>query len=253
MGTLSAQLLIQFYTNHFLILAIFSIVWRCASAFDIILALKFVTFFYFVNFITFRPQMYRQGYLVIATRHTILYWSFWNFTHVFSSRVYRCASGLDIFIFLIYCCHFFPFHFFLTSDLVKAYRLWVPFERNFSCIIWEYACAFDEILILMSSTWNKQYCAGGGGGGRHYFTEVRYFLLWWFNIAAVDQNRHQCKPCRWDVSLGYTLIPIHVIIYPYACFQLCIYPILTFTLLRASSIDWPIYENWLWHFMQIVS
>ena len=35
---------------------------------------------------------------------------------------------------------------------MKVYSQWVPFERNFSCIIWENACAFDEIPILFSST-----------------------------------------------------------------------------------------------------
>ena len=39
---------------------VFSIVWRCACAFHIILALIFVTIFYVLNFVIFWTQMYRQ-------------------------------------------------------------------------------------------------------------------------------------------------------------------------------------------------
>ena len=39
---------------------VFSIVWRCACAFDKSLRQFFVTFFYFVNFVIFLPRMYRQ-------------------------------------------------------------------------------------------------------------------------------------------------------------------------------------------------
>ena len=42
-----------------------------------------------------------SGYLVSATPHTILYWSFWNFVHVFA-MVWRCAYGLDIILELIF-------------------------------------------------------------------------------------------------------------------------------------------------------
>ena len=39
---------------------VFSMVWRCACAFHIILTVIFVTFLYFLNFVIFWPQMYRQ-------------------------------------------------------------------------------------------------------------------------------------------------------------------------------------------------
>ena len=52
---------------------------------------------------------------------------------------------------------------------MKVYRLWVLFEPNFLNIIWEHEYAFDEIPILISSTWNKHYFfeegVGGVGGG----------------------------------------------------------------------------------------
>ena len=35
------------------------------------------------------------------------------------------------------------------SDFMKTYRLWVPFERNFLCIIWEYACAFLYVKLTL--------------------------------------------------------------------------------------------------------
>ena len=56
-------------------------------------------FFHFANLVIFWPQILWKccdsGYLVSATPHTILYWSFWNFVHVFA-MVWRCAYGLDI-------------------------------------------------------------------------------------------------------------------------------------------------------------
>ena len=64
----------------------------------------FCYFFQFANFIIFWPQILWKccdsGYLVSATPHTILYWSFWNFVHVFA-MVWRCAYGLDIILELI--------------------------------------------------------------------------------------------------------------------------------------------------------
>ena len=84
---------------------IFSMVWRCACALDIIFALIFVTFFHFANFVIFWPQMLWKGcdsgYLVSATPHTILYRFFWNFVHVFA-MVWRCAHSLDIILELIF-------------------------------------------------------------------------------------------------------------------------------------------------------
>ena len=51
---------------------------------------------------------------------------------------------------------------------MKVYRQWVPFECNFLCIIWEYACAFNETPILISSTWNK-----------HNVFLVCVWVRWW--------------------------------------------------------------------------
>ena len=63
---------------------VFCVVWRCACAFHIILALIFVIFFYILNFVIFWPQVYSidSGYL-IATSRTILNWSF-ETLHMFS-------------------------------------------------------------------------------------------------------------------------------------------------------------------------
>ena len=57
------------------------------------------------------------------------------------------------------------------------YKLWTPFERSFSCIIWESAYAFAEIPILIPSTWNKHYLFWRGGGvdrGRGAGEQVRH-------------------------------------------------------------------------------
>ena len=70
-------------------------VWSCACAFDIIFVFIFVTFFYLWT-LSFSDHRYiDSGYLVIATPHTILYRSFWNFAHVFSG-VCKSACALDI-------------------------------------------------------------------------------------------------------------------------------------------------------------
>ena len=71
--------------------------------------INFCHFFHFVNFVIFWPQILWKcidsGYLVSATPHTILYWSFWNFAHVFS-MVLRFACGLDIILELIFVTFF---------------------------------------------------------------------------------------------------------------------------------------------------
>ena len=65
----------------------------------------FFYFFHFANFVIFWPQILWKccdsGYLVSTTPHTILYWSFWNFVHGFST-VWRCAYGLDIILEIIF-------------------------------------------------------------------------------------------------------------------------------------------------------
>ena len=71
--------------------------------------IKFCHFFHFTNFVIFWPQILRKcrdsGYLVSATPHIILYWSFLNFAHVFP-MVWRCACGLDIIFELIFITFF---------------------------------------------------------------------------------------------------------------------------------------------------
>ena len=65
----------------------------------------FCYFFHFAKFVIFWPQILWKccdsGYLLSTTPHTILYWSFWNFVHVFA-MVWRCAYGLDIILELIF-------------------------------------------------------------------------------------------------------------------------------------------------------
>ena len=67
--------------------------------------INFCHFFLFANLVIFWPQILWKccdsGYRVSATPHTILYWSFWNFAHVFP-MVWRCACGLNIILELIF-------------------------------------------------------------------------------------------------------------------------------------------------------
>ena len=86
----------------------------------------FCYFFHFANFVIFWPQILWKccdsGYLVSATPHAILYWSFWNFVHVFA-MVWRCAYGLDIILELIFVTFSTLWTLsFLTSDSMKVYR-----------------------------------------------------------------------------------------------------------------------------------
>ena len=78
---------------------VFIMVWGCACGLDNC-EIIFCHFFHFVYLVIFWPQWIDSGYIVSATLHTILYWSFWNFAHVFS-MVWRCAYGLDIILALI--------------------------------------------------------------------------------------------------------------------------------------------------------
>ena len=58
-----------------------SIVWRCACAFHIIHVLIFITFFCFLNFVIYWPQMYRQLVPCDCNFSYNFKPSFWNFAH----------------------------------------------------------------------------------------------------------------------------------------------------------------------------
>ena len=131
-------------------------------------------------------------YLVIAFSHTILNQSFWNFAHVFS-WVCRSACGLDMifkFIFVTFSALTLSFSYLRFYESVQTEGTFS--EPNYSCIIWENVYAFDEINIIISSTWNKHYfyvCVLGGGGEQvqhqlHwsliYFYWNIYFGIWQF-------------------------------------------------------------------------
>ena len=94
---------------------VFFIVWRSACAFDIVLALSFVIFFFFVNVIIFWLQMYRQGLLCDFS-------SSYNFIPVVLKLCTFFLPGLQKcmrlgYNFQIHFCHFFHFNFviFFTS------------------------------------------------------------------------------------------------------------------------------------------
>ena len=113
---------------------VFSMVWRCAYGFGYNPCIYFCYFFHFANFVIFWPRILWKccdsAYLVSATPHTILYWSFWNFVHVFA-MVLRCARGLDIILELIFVTFSTLWTLsFLTSDSRKVYRQWLPCKHN---------------------------------------------------------------------------------------------------------------------------
>ena len=93
--------LLQFCTELFETLLVFSswyedvhMVWRWLD--------YFLSLFPLCELSHFSTSMYiDSGYLVSTIPHTILYQSFWNFTHVFSI-VWKCACVLDIILELIF-------------------------------------------------------------------------------------------------------------------------------------------------------
>ena len=114
----------------------------------------FYHFFHFVNLVIFRPQCIDSGYLVSATPHTILYWSFWNFAHVFS-MVWRCAYSLDIILAFI----FITFSTLWTSDLrfyenvVTVGTLWAQHLIQFYTDLFETLYMFSPWSGDMHKVW----------------------------------------------------------------------------------------------------
>ena len=105
LGTLWAQLLLQFSTDFWKFSDVFCMEWRCACALDIILWLFFSRFFCFVNLVFFQYEMLSKcidsGYFVGATPLTVFHQLFWNIADVFSME-WRCACGFDIILWLFF-------------------------------------------------------------------------------------------------------------------------------------------------------
>ena len=158
---------------------------------------KFCHFFHFVNFVIFWPQILWKcidsGYLVSATLHTILYQSFWNFTHVFS-MAWRYECGLDIILELI----FYDFFHFVNLVIFWPQILWkcidsgylvsaIPYTISYLSLcnfahlfsmVWRCACDLDLILQLIFVAFPL---------GCHFsiyrrcdinFTEVLIYICW---------------------------------------------------------------------------
>ena len=130
----------------------------------------FCYFFHFANFVIFWPQILWKccdsGYLVSATPHTILYWSFWNFVHVLA-MVWRCAYGLDIILELIFVtfstlwtlsfsdlrfCESRGYLVSATPHTILYRSLW-NFAHVFA-MVWRYARGLDIILELIFITFS---------------------------------------------------------------------------------------------------
>ena len=94
-----------------------------------------------MNLVIFRPQCIDSGYLVSATPHTIIYWSFWNFVRVFS-MVWSCACGLDVILTLI----------FVTFSTLGTLSF-SDFRFYESCESW-YLVSTTPHTILYWSFWN---------------------------------------------------------------------------------------------------
>ena len=108
-----------------------------------------------MNLVIFRPQCIDSGYLVSATPHTILYQSFWNFAHVFS-MVWRCASGLDIILALIFVTFstlgtlsFSDLRFY--ENVVTVGTLWAQLLIQF------YTDLFETLYMFSPWSWDNAY------------------------------------------------------------------------------------------------
>ena len=137
--------------------------------------INFCYFFNFVNFVIFWPQIIWKvidsGYLVSAAPHTIWYWSFLNFAHVFSMVLMCVWFGYNPWINF---CHFFNF---LTSDCMKVYRQWVPCKRN---SLYNFIVIFFKLCTCFLH--GLEMCLWFGYGG------VNFLIFWpqilWKCIAS---------------------------------------------------------------------
>ena len=124
LGALWAQLLLQFCTNHFETLHMFSTWCEDVHVVWIQLLDYFLSLFPHCELSHFFASIYRQWVpLVSVTPLTVLYLLFWNFAYVFL-MVWGCAYGLGIIVRTFFC------HFFRIVNLVifspSVYRQWVP-------------------------------------------------------------------------------------------------------------------------------
>ena len=123
-----------------------------------------------MNLVIFWPQCIDSGYLVSATPHTILCWSFWNFAHVFS-MVLRCACGLDIILAFIFVT-FSALWTLSYSDLrLKVYRQWVP-TILYWCFLKHCTCFLHGLEMCMWFGYNPwiNFC--------HFFHFVKFVIFW---------------------------------------------------------------------------
>ena len=98
LGVLWAQFLLQFCTDHFETLHVFSQWYEDVHEVWIWLLDYFLSLFPHCELSHFSPSICRQWVpLVSASPLTVLYWLFWNFACVFF-RVWRCACGLGIIV-----------------------------------------------------------------------------------------------------------------------------------------------------------
>ena len=130
-----------------------------------------------MNLAIFRPQCIDCGYLVMATPHTILYQSFWNFAHVFS-MVWRCACDLGIILALIFVT-FSTLWILSFSDLrfyenvVTGDTLWAKLLLQFYTDLFETLHIFCHDLEMCTwfghNPWIK-FC--------HFFHFVNFVIFW---------------------------------------------------------------------------
>ena len=145
-----------------------------------------------------------SGYLVSATPHTVLYWSFLNFLYVFT-MVWRCAYGLDIILELI----FVTFSTLLTlsfsdlrfyESLLTVGTLWAQLSYNFIPIFMKLCTCFCHGLeMCMWFGYNPwiNFC--------HFFHFVNFVIFW-------PQILWKC------IDSGYL---VGAITYTISCLSLC--------------------------------
>ena len=157
--------------------------------------INFYHFFHFVNFVIFWPQILWKccdsGYLVSAAPHTVLYWSFWNFVHVFT-MVWRCAYGLDIILELIFVSFstlwtlsFSDLRFYESLETVGT--LWAQLLIQFYTVMKLCTCFCHGLEMCMWFGYNPwiNFC--------HFFDFVNFVVFFTSDSMKVYRQWLPCK------------------------------------------------------------
>ena len=189
MGISWAQLLIQFYTNLFETLHVFSIVWRCACALDIIVALIFVTFstlWTFCHFLTSdSTKVYRQW--VPCERN-----SSYNFIPMFLKHCTCFLHSLEMCMWFGYnpCINFCHFFYFVNFVIFWLQILWKCIDSGYLVSATPYT-----IPILSSCNFAHLFFHGLKMCMWFGFNFCHFSTLLFFSFSQVQNQLHRSLIC----------------------------------------------------------